>query len=358
MSFAYQAYALDPALSLNQYAYATWNAPYGRINAITQSADGYLWIGTESGLIRFDGQVFQHQDSGDFSLNILGLAPDKNGGLWVRSLEPSLLRYRDAKFTPSEPNSRHDSEMTAIAPGRDGATLFASKFYGVFAWKNGWFRPTVPGNALPRSPVTSIMEARSGDVWLGTVDAGAVLVHEGKVVSIQHGLPSHRVTALLAGTDDQVYIGTDRGLVRGKGTTLSRDGIPQALRDLAIVTMLRDRDGNVWIGSEHGLARLDPRGAVTLRPGRSINALFEDREGDLWAGSTDYLERIQETPFTTYPSATDEKGGPVHADARGDVWFASGPGVIGRIHNSTNTEYRLPALHEDRIYSIAGDADD
>jgi signal transduction histidine kinase/ligand-binding sensor domain-containing protein len=356
--FASSGYALDPARSVDQYAHASWTVPYGQINAITQSADGYLWVGTESGLIRFDGRAFQRQDSGDLGLDsILGLAPDARGGLWVRSLDPSLLRYQDAKFVASSLVPNHDPRLTAIATGRDGAALVVGKWDGFAALKNGSFRITVPRAALPPSPVTSIAEAPSGDVWLGTVDAGLVLVHAGKVVPIVHGLPSPRVTALLAAIDGQVYIGTDRGLVRASGTSLSRDGIPQALRDLSIVAILQDRDRNIWIGLEHGLARLDPEGNATLRSGRSITALFEDREGDIWAGSTDQLERIQETPFATYHSAI-EKGGPVYADAHGDVWFVSGPGAIERVRNGTHFEFRLPAVRDDQIYSIAGDADD
>src|SRR6202043_3038432 len=99
---------------------------------------------------------------------------------------------------------------------------------------------------------------------------------------------------------------TDRGLVLWNGTKLTNDGIPVMLRSLPVWAILLDRDGNIWIGSERGLIRLNSLGAVAVEPGDSgspVTALFEDREGDMWAGSADQLLRIQESPFATYRSS-------------------------------------------------------
>jgi ligand-binding sensor domain-containing protein/signal transduction histidine kinase len=365
------AHALDPTRTLDQYSHTVWNPSdglaAGAINAISQTTDGYLWIGTDAGIVRFDGQAFQRLDSAQDEFGpprILGLNADANGGLWIRSLDPSLFRYQNAKLAISRPTSSHDPHVTAMTPSRKGGMVFATKSDGLVGWDGGAFRTIIGGSVLTGSPITSIAEMPSGDLWLGTVDSGILLVHDAKIVRLVGGLPSLRVTCLLADAHGQVYVGTDRGLVRWNGSSLTAERVPQALRNLSIRAILSDRDGNLWMGSDRGLIRLDHQGTTAFPQsgsGRAITALFEDREGDIWTGSAGQLERIRETPFIAWhpaaPVAQDSGGGPVHADHRGDVWFASVPGVIGRVSGGALTEYRLPALRNDLIYSIAGDAE-
>jgi signal transduction histidine kinase/ligand-binding sensor domain-containing protein len=362
------AYALDTTRTIDQYARTVWNASNGfgggRINAISQTADGYLWIGTEAGIVRFDGAVFTQVDTPDrFRLDhILALSADASGAVWVRSLDPSLLRYENRQFAAPRPTSSHDPLVTAMAPGRNGATIFASKSDGLFTWSGSGFQSILGGDELPSSPVTAIAQAPSGDFWLGTVDSGVVRVHDRTLEQITRGLPSLRVTCVLA-DGHETYVGTDHGFVRWDGAAFTTDRIPQALQHLPIRAVVADRDRNIWVGSDHGLIRLDPQGVASVRTGdagRAITALFEDREGDLWVGSVDQLERIQETPFLAHrpitPGAQDN-GGPVYADAQGDVWFVSAHGVIERVHHSAVAEIRVPDFGDDQIYSMAGDAD-
>jgi signal transduction histidine kinase/ligand-binding sensor domain-containing protein len=379
--FAHGAYGLDPGRAVNQYARRRWGAavgfPRGRVDAITQGADGYLWIGTERGLIRFDGQSFKRiEDSGrnGFTLDhILGLIPDDGGGLWVRSLDPSLLRYHNGKFAAARPNPARDPLVTAMSPGRDGSVLFASKVDGLFTWKKGAFQPLIARELLPYSAATSIAETAAGEIWLGTADSGLARAHDKTVQTVTAGLPSLRVTCLLpvatgaaeaAQVERQLYVGTDRGLVLWDGERLRGDGIPAALRTTPIWAMVKDRDGNIWIGAEQGLIRLNSQRLSTFDPGNSlgaVTALFEDREGDLWAGSAGQLERIQESPFATYRPAIPpgrDQGGPVYADSHGDVWAAPDRGALVRVHDTVMTELRLPKFPDDQIYSIAGDRGD
>src|SRR5216684_3551360 len=119
----------------------------------SQNVNGYLWIGTERGLIRFDGQAFKRlEDLGQdrFALDhILGLVSEQSGASWVRSLDPSLLRYENGKFAAARLSSGHDPLVTVMAPGRDGSTLFASKMDGLFKSKDGSFRSLIARELLP-----------------------------------------------------------------------------------------------------------------------------------------------------------------------------------------------------------------
>src|SRR5262249_10465505 len=153
---------------------------------------------------------------------------------------------QNGKFVPLRPKARHDPQLTAMAPSRNGPAVFAT-LDGLLAWEAGKFQPMIATGVLPRSPVTSVAQTPSRDVWLGTGDAGAWVVHNGNVAPLRHGLPSLHITCLLADSDEQVYVGTDRGLVRWNGSGFTTEGIAEALRNLPIRAILSDRDGNIWI---------------------------------------------------------------------------------------------------------------
>ena len=112
----------------------------------------------------------------------------------------------------------------------------------------------------------------------------------------------------------QVYVGTDRGLVLWNGTNLTNVGIPVMLRTLPVWAILRDRDANIWIGSERGLIRLNSRGAVGSqagrRPGGRSPLCSKTVRATYGPEARIELLRIQESPFATYHSPISRRLGP------------------------------------------------
>src|SRR6266851_6681374 len=116
---------------MSQYIHDRWGTerglPRGPVYAIAQTTDGYLWIGTEAGLVRFDGQNFRlvQDDSASFTLtSVLGLIADNDGNLWVRLHGPTLLRYRDGMFdTPVSRMEMTPTSVTAISLTNRGSLL-------------------------------------------------------------------------------------------------------------------------------------------------------------------------------------------------------------------------------------------
>src|SRR5262245_45795334 len=99
------AFAIDPHRAMSQYIHDRWGAdrgfPRGPVYSIAQTTDGYLWIGTEAGLVRFDGLNFRliQDDTKFFTItSVLGLLGDAEGNLWVRLPSSVLLRYRNGVF--------------------------------------------------------------------------------------------------------------------------------------------------------------------------------------------------------------------------------------------------------------------
>jgi ligand-binding sensor domain-containing protein len=371
-SLARNCCALDPGRAVSQYARQSWGTrnglPKGQIGSIAQSADGYLWIATEQGPLRFDGLSFtllRDSRPNSFALDhVLGLIADRIGGLWVRMPDPTLLRYQDDIFTAMRLTPNHDGLVTAMTVRQDGSLLFASKLDGIFTWSGTRFETLISRAALPTSPITSVAATASGDIWFGTLDSGLFHLHSRRLVPITAGLPDLKINCLLANADGELYVGSGRGLVRWDGTRLTQAGIPKSLNDTPIFAIARDRDANLWIGGAKGLLRLNSQGASLFGEadsGKPVTALFEDREGDLWAGSADELERIQDSAFIAYRLEHDqaeEHGGPIHADSQGRVWTGPVGGGLYILHDSTDRQFASFGLSHDEVYSIAGNSDD
>jgi signal transduction histidine kinase/ligand-binding sensor domain-containing protein len=355
-------YALDPSRAVSQYARDVWGLrsglPKGQISGITQSADGYLWVGTEQGPRLFDGLTFTTPRD----LGPAPFAPDRVLGLASHS--GGILRYQGGSFTAMSPRPDLDALVTAMAEGQDGSLLFASRLEGVFRWSGSQFETILRKDDLPPSPIISIAASADGDVWLGSVDIGLLRVHGKAILQIASGSPNLKINCLLAGGKHELYAGTSRGLARWDGTRLTQAGLPKALLETPILSMAKDRDENIWIGTGKGLLRLNSQGVSSFGEadsGKAVSALFEDREGDLWAGSVDELERIQESPFIPYRSERkggSYRGGPIHADSRRRIWATLPNGGLFSLRNGASKEFEVPGIKGDEVYSIAGDGDD
>jgi signal transduction histidine kinase/ligand-binding sensor domain-containing protein len=367
------AHAMDPNRDVSQYIHDEWGSeqgfPGGPVNAITQTPDGYLWIGTEKGLVRYDGVVFRVVPTtvpGQPPIrSVLGLTADASGSLWVRAAGPTLRRYRDGAFSAlTSDSSLPDALVTATARGRDGRLLLSSLGSGAFRESGGRFETLALPAALPRSVVLSISDTPSGDVWLGTRDAGLVAIRGATVSHIVTGLPDRKINSLLPGDNQELWIGTDKGVVRWSEGGITTAGVPAALANVQALSMIRDRGSNIWVGTASGgLLRVTAGGVSMLgaragQPRGAVTSLFEDRDGNLWVGSARGLERIRDSAFTTYssqqglPSAAN---GPIYVDGAGRTWFApSDGGVYYRLSSGQVRAITDAGLASDVVYSIAG----
>ena len=364
------AHAIDPAREVSQYVRDAWGTeqgfPGGPVHAIAQTADGYLWLGTDKGLVRFDGVTFrliQPIVDGQRALRaVLGLAADGDGGLWVRLAGPILLQYRNDAFVAAKPGAASEPLVTAMTRGRDGRLLASSMSRGTIRDVGDRFEVLAAPETLPKSVVISIVDT-PGEVWLGTRDSGLVTVRSGRVSTIVDGLPDKKINALLPGEHDGLWVGTDKGVVRWTGTALTSAGVPQALANVQALTLVRDRDSNVWIGTTSGAVMRVSGGVVSELPldaghaRGAVTALFEDRDGNLWIGSARGLERVRDSAFVTFgrqQGLASGTVGPIHADEEGRLWFAAPDGGVGFLDRGRVGRIDDRVLARDVVYSIAG----
>ncbi len=371
--FGNSATALSPHKSISQYIRDKWGAeqgfPGGPIYAIAQTPDGYLWIGAERGLVRFDGlrfHLFEHSGSTIFPAGpVLALAVDGEANLWVRFRGPRLLRYHDGKFQDVLSDLKlPETEVTAMCAGRNGDILFSGLLNGTVRYSKGRFVTLASLTELPKL-VISVAETSDGRVWLGTRDAGLYYLRDGRV-GVTTGLPDRKINSLLATDNRELWIGTDNGVVRWDGTEFSAAAKSHALDHTRGLVMIRDRDSNIWVGAPDGLTRIDGQGLSSLEKGESksgrlasgpVTALFEDREGNLWVGTRQGIERLRDSVFTTYAASAGLPGkinGPVYVDAQGRTWFAPSQGGLYWVKENQVGRVENASLGKDVIYSIGG----
>jgi signal transduction histidine kinase/ligand-binding sensor domain-containing protein len=370
------AYGLDPARALSQFVREEWGVERGFVGgvvrAIAETPDGYLWLGTEQGLVRFDGTTFTLIPESDVSASgaaVLDLAVDGNGDLWIRRRSPTVQRLSKGRFENALWSlSPIEEFVMAIGRGRNGTVLYAGRFHGIGRFAGRRFQSMASWS--PEDPVQTMVEASDGRVWLGTEGSGLFSVVDGRVTPGPADLARDTIEAVSPAADQSLWIATLRGVRRWDGRGSTTEGVPAALRPLHVLRMLRDRDANVWLGTTEGLVRVGPDGVVAFDRGAArrgtvtagaVTALFEDREGSLWIGGAAGIARLRQGAFTAYARAEGlpaDRVGAIHVDAEGRTWFAPAEGGLYWLQHGRVERVTAAGLDRDVVYAIAGGAGD
>ncbi|MEA2259270.1 MAG: hypothetical protein QOJ51_2095 [Acidobacteriaceae bacterium] len=364
-SLVTDAGALDPNRLPSQYVREQWTTetrfPGGAVNGIAQTADGYLWIGTDRGLIRFDGFNFRPVSFASIAtpsnVPILQMLTDAGGKLWVRPQGGYLVRQKDGQF---ESVKYGQGAITTLSKDSNDGVLVSDIEQGTFRFTADHVQKLGPASP----PVISLAETADSKIWMGTLGDGLFFLRGGRATRVSAGLPDRKINCLLAIGSDELWVGTDTGLYRGNGTGFRRVELPSFLGNLQVSSLLRDRDSNIWVGTTRGLLRINGKGISfseenELRGDGGITVLFEDREGNLWIGGARGLGRIRDSVFVTYSSVSDrrfEHNGPVYVDPEGRTWFAPVQGGLYVLQNG-RVQPVPPIPPNEVVYSISGRAD-
>jgi signal transduction histidine kinase/ligand-binding sensor domain-containing protein len=364
------ACALDPSKAISQYVRDKWGADRGFVGgavfAISQSRDGYLWIGTERGLVRFDGLDFtliQNPLPGSSQIGaVRGLAADSDGNLWIRLDGPHLLRYRDGKFEDAMVRfGLQEIAFTAMSLDSQGKLLLWGPQRRLLRFREGAFSRYEIAEDVP-GIVISTAEESDGKLWLGTRDIGLFQIDKGHSRNISGPLALTSINTVLAATRDGVWIGTDSGLKFWNRNGLSEPDLPPSIKRLQILALTKDRDGNVWVGTPGGLVRIIPAPAFSAElvdhsSGNPITAVYEDRDGGIWFGGPRGVERLRDGMFTGYSAAQGlppKNNGPIYVDSDGTAWFAPASGGLFWLKEHRVGHVNLDGLDKDVVYSISG----
>jgi diguanylate cyclase (GGDEF)-like protein len=345
------ASALDPRRALTQSRLSVWTSesglPQSTIHAIVQTRDGYLWMGTEEGLVRFDGVRFVVSDrqSAPALRNafISALFEARDGTLWIGTYGGGIARLRNGRVEAYKPDLLGAERIRDFHAAADGALYVATSGGGLLRIDGEKITRFTTRDGLPTDRIWATEDDGAGGLWIATFGEGIVR-WRGSVqqrINTADGLPNANARALLRDADGTLWIGTDGGgvvawrdgaIVR---TLTTRDGLPSDF----VRSLLRDRDGSLWISTDGGLARWREGRADALRvadglPSPIVLTLLEDREGSLWVGTSTGIVRLSDTRFLSY---TRKEGLPVDGiralleDRKGRMWVGTEGGGVCEI---------------------------
>jgi ligand-binding sensor domain-containing protein len=338
---ASDAFALDPHRSLTQYVHTHYEArnglPHGLVNSIAQSADGYLWVGSEEGLARFDGTTFTTFDrrtTHGIPTNVFSaLAVGGPHELWAGTRDRGIVQMLDGEFRSVEwaPGAR-ELQVRALALDRDGDLWVGIRDRGVVHLRGGVLVGSLrAADGLPSEDVRTIFVARDGALWIGTF-GGLAVIRNGHLLSPAKDLAGIAIHSITQDARGDLWCGTSRGLAHLAGDTVEWVGA-ESLAATEIRRVLFDRDGNLWIGTGKGVARRTPDGVIQTVPHieATVLALFEDQDGDVWVGTEAGLDHLHDgdvVPVGEAEGATDQPVFGVREDSEGAIWIGSATGLL------------------------------
>lgn len=373
--------ALDPSLEISQYAHTSWTIrqgfSVGNIYAIAQTSDGYLWLGTEFGLFRFDGvrSVLWEAPAGQHLpyKAVFRLLGARDGTLWIGTFS-GLVTLSGGRLGPPPP-ALADQFVTSLFEDREGTVWVGSEensFRSINSRLCGVRRGSVQCYGEDNSfghGVEALYEDSLGNLWASA---------EKQAWRIKPGPPKpyatipKSVTALSESDGGRLLVaeyGTGlMQLVRDKMQPYpirsAANSSPLRGHDVNSNKLLRDRDGGLWIGTvERGLihvhhGRTDRFTKADGLSGDIVLALFEDREGSVWVATTGGLDRFRELPVTTVSvkqGLSSDATQSVLAAEDGSVWVATHDGLTRWKDGQTRIFHKANGLLDDVLQSIFED---
>jgi ligand-binding sensor domain-containing protein/signal transduction histidine kinase len=324
--------------------------PENRIRAISQTPDGYLWLGTGEGLARFDGvrfTVFDRSNTpalGDDGILSLRLASD--GTLWIGTEGGGLVRYQAGQFRNYGTRDGLTSAFVRAIFEDSRGNLWIGTDRGFFRRAGDRFERLDNTPEVPLANVPSIAEDRNGRIQVVS-SLGLLTVENGRLAPAGGNCDTTRIRNISSSGGDFLRVADSIG------GGLLKNGCVEAdprLAGMPLRVGLPDREGNFWIGTEgRGLLRisdgkLSPFENASILPGRTVNAIFEDRERNLWVGCEDGLLRLSRSSvmnFGTAQGLEDEDVLTVFPARSGELWLAT---VTGQIYSISEKGVRRRKL--------------
>src|SRR5882724_1101797 len=351
------AFALDPRLDINQYAHTTWRVRdgffKGGISSIAQTPDGYVWLGTEFGLLRFDGvRAVAWEPPGDQHLPsnyIFRLLAARDGTLWIGTWN-GLASWKDGRLTQYPELAGY--YIFSLLESREG-TIWVSRRSNspeggrLCAIRNGNVQCYGEDEILGRG-VFNLYEDHNGNLWAG-VKNGLWRWRPGPPKF--YALPGEPdgIQALGEDAHGTLLVGWHGGIHRFVDGKTEPYPLPGIARQFNVRRVLRDRDGGLWIGTQtQGLVhihqgRTDVFSSGDGLSGDNVYALFQDREGSIWVMTINGLDRFRDLAIATFSTSQGMSSAlvlSVLADRDGSVWLST-RGGLNRWNHGQIESYRL-----------------
>jgi ligand-binding sensor domain-containing protein/signal transduction histidine kinase len=360
-----------------QYNSRTWQTdeglPDNLVQAIAQTRDGFLWVGTRDGLARFDGVDFTSYNAKNTpeieNSSITALCSDPIGNLWIGTDGGGLVCLSNGTFSHySKTNGLAGNTIRAVFAALNG-TVWIGTTTGLSRFEDGKFINYSTNNGLLSDVVRCIYEDRGRNLWIAT-GAGLNRLNGTNFHSfvMPNGLPNDSVRVICQDQGGRIWIGSNNGMLWYDWywpDHFYAYNTSYGISDTFVSAICEDAGGNLWVGTYSGLNRFHEGRFYVERDLDSaafgkVNALFADREGDIWVGSNEGLVRLTPMRFTTY---TKQQGlahnnvMSVLEDRIGNLWLGTWGGGLDCLRDERIQAYAATNFFQNLVLSLCQERD-
>ena len=333
--------------------------PQNSVNALAQTRDGFLWIGTNGGIARFDGSRFRQFGllDGLGSVRVSALAEDSNGSLWVGTTGGGVSRWDNGRFTTFRGGEGFPTvgDILAIASDGNGGVWFGTSD-SLILWREGVFRAIGEMENMPRRQILALAVDTAGAVWASVLGDGVMKWDGARFETPGHGERPKDAYSFAADPDGSIWAGCGNGEVwQWKGGGWNKFDAAHGLPKGSIIGALSvDQSGNLWVGTRgHGFYRKEGDRFIAVAAEReggalSVRSLLVDRHGSIWGGlALNGLIRFS-TRFVHFieikMSSGTISGTTLTADANGKVWLVGDTDGVSGLERSNVVKVESPEI--------------
>jgi ligand-binding sensor domain-containing protein/signal transduction histidine kinase len=346
------------------YTVRSWQSqdglPEETVQAFAQTPDGFLWVGTSGGLLRFDGarfKLFAHENTPAFGENsVFCLLAAHDGRLWIGTDGSGLIEWQNGAFHAYSAEKGQTSDFVrALAEDRNGL-LWVATDDGLFWVRNGRLERADKPLGLPIFNVHAVMEDRTGRIWVGGARLYSLKDGQTREYSLPDNDSRNKVKSFLQTSDGTIWVGTVGGLYRLRPELDKFEPVPGVF---GTIRSLRETpSGELWAGAiGEGIFRIRGNRVTRLQApsplvSNTVLSIFVDSERNLWIGAQAGMMRLSRTPVRVLdlPSAADSDFGTVALDSDGSLWAASNQLV--HVIDGHAAPFRFPGLDQVRVRNV------
>lgn len=338
---------LDPERAVTEYLIDAWNTdsglPTNSIVTLLQTSDGYLWIGTEEGLIRFDGDIFtifDENNTPEFTNNYINcLFEDSNKNLWIGIRHGGLVKYKNRKFKCyTKDDGFLKDGVNGIAEGPGGIIWIGTQ--GLYKFQDNKFTIFTKKDGLPDESIGPLYKDSKGNLWIGTVNGLCRFANNNFTnYDIKKDTEENRILSIFEDKNGTIWIGAQKGLFQIQGKAIIPTTFNTSFPGTRVDSISRDNDNNIWIGTEvKGIFRyklanetfenLSKENGLT---DDTIRVITGDKEGSVWIGTVyGGLNRLRDSKFKVFGAReglADDIAFTVIEDSNHYVWIGTNKGL-------------------------------